>query len=33
MSIKDIKVGNHLELIARKGDYWRLVKNQLPLSV
>lgn len=33
MSIKDIKVGNHLELIARNGDYWRLVKNQLPLSV
>lgn len=33
--IKDGKVtevGNHLELIARKGDYWRLVKNQLPLS-
>jgi len=26
------EVGNHLELIARKGDYWRLVKNQLPLS-
>ncbi len=25
--------GSHDQLIARKGDYWRLVKNQLQLSV
>ena len=27
------ETGTHSELIALKGDYWRLVKNQLQLSV
>ena len=34
--IKDGRIaetGTHAELTARRGDYWRLVKNQLQLSV
>lgn len=27
------EVGAHSELIDLKGDYWRLVKNQLELSI
>lgn len=27
------EVGTHATLVARRGDYWRLVKNQLELSI
>ena len=27
------EVGTHSELVSLEGDYWNLVKNQLPLSV
>ncbi|MCY7350137.1 MAG: hypothetical protein LH606_05660 [Cytophagaceae bacterium] len=26
------EVGTHTELTARRGDYWRLVKNQLEMG-
>lgn len=28
-----VEIGSHAELIALKGNYWKLVKNQLQLSV
>jgi len=29
---KIVEEGNHTELVARKGEYYRLVKNQLELG-